>query len=96
MYQPHDRPAPGRGVPSAPVSFDLTALVADRLGQNYALHEQYVNPTLVDVFRTIGFDRVYARGEGAYLDFTLQVLNPALCLHACRIAATHSQDSSAR
>jgi ornithine--oxo-acid transaminase len=67
MYQPHDRPAPGRGVPSAPVSFDLTALVADRLGQNYALHEQYVNPTLVDVFRTIGFDRVYARGEGAYL-----------------------------
>lgn len=49
------------------MSFDLKALVADRLGQNYALHEQYVNPTLVDVFRTIGFDRVYARGEGAYL-----------------------------
>lgn len=49
------------------MGFDLKALVADRFGENYALHEQYVNPTLVDVFRTIGFDRVYARGEGAYL-----------------------------
>lgn len=49
------------------MAFDLKRLVADRFGENYALHEQYVNPTLVDVFRTIGFDRVYARGEGAYL-----------------------------
>ena len=47
--------------------FDIKRLVADRFGENYELHEQYVNPTLVDVFRTIGFDRVYARGEGAYL-----------------------------
>ena len=47
--------------------FDLRRLVGDRFGENYALHEQYVNPTLVDAFRTIGFDRVYARGEGAYL-----------------------------
>ena len=49
------------------MSFDLKRLVADRFGENYELHEQHVNPTLVDVFRTIGFDRVYARGEGAYL-----------------------------
>ncbi len=49
------------------VGFDLKAVVASRLGENYELHEQYVNPTLVDVFRTIGFDRVYTRGEGAYL-----------------------------
>lgn len=49
------------------MAFDLKRLVADRFGENYELHEQYVNPTLVDVFRTIGFDRVYARGEGAYL-----------------------------
>lgn len=47
--------------------FDIKRLVADRFGENYALHERYVNPTLVDVFRTIGFDRVYARGEGAHL-----------------------------
>ena len=49
------------------MAFDLKQLVSDRFGENYALHERYVNPTLVDVFRTIGFDRVYARGEGAYL-----------------------------
>ncbi len=49
------------------MAFDITRLVADRAGENYELHERYVNPTLVDVFRTIGFDRVYVRGEGAYL-----------------------------
>ncbi len=51
----------------AAVTFDLKGVVASRLGENYDLHEQYVNPTLVEVFRTIGFDRVYARGEDAYL-----------------------------
>ena len=49
------------------MAFDLKSVVAERFGENYQLHERYVNPTLVDVFRTIGFDRVYARGEGAYL-----------------------------
>jgi len=49
------------------MSFDLKRVVAARLGENYELHERYVNPTLVDVFRTIGFDRVYTRAEGAYL-----------------------------
>ncbi len=49
------------------MAFDITQLVADRAGENYALHERHINPTLVDVFRTIGFDRVYSRGEGAYL-----------------------------
>ena len=47
--------------------FDLKALVAARLGDNYDLHEQHINPTLVQVQRIIGFDRVYARAEGAYL-----------------------------
>lgn len=46
---------------------DIKQLVADRLGENYELHEQYVNPMLVKVLRTIGFDKVYARGEGCYL-----------------------------
>ena len=49
------------------MAFDLKSVVASRLGENYELHERYVNPTLVDVFRTIGFDRVYSRGGGAYL-----------------------------
>jgi len=48
-------------------TFDIKRVVAERLGENYDLHEQYVNPTFVKVLRTIGFDRVYARAQGAYL-----------------------------
>ncbi|MGV3533055.1 MAG: aspartate aminotransferase family protein [Chthoniobacteraceae bacterium] len=46
---------------------DLKAVVRKRLGENYALHEQHLNPTLVAVQKIIGFDQVYARAEGAYL-----------------------------
>ena len=46
---------------------DLKSLVKSRLGENYALHEQHINSTLVRVQRIIGFDQVYARAEGAYL-----------------------------
>jgi acetylornithine/succinyldiaminopimelate/putrescine aminotransferase len=46
---------------------DLKALVTARLGENYSLHEQHLNSTLVRVQRIIGFDHVYARAEGAYL-----------------------------
>jgi len=46
---------------------DIQQLIATRLGENYELHEQYVNPALVKVLRTIGFDKVYARAEGSYL-----------------------------
>ena len=37
------------------------------MGENYSLHEQHINQTLVNVQRTIGFDKVYVRAEGAYL-----------------------------
>jgi acetylornithine/succinyldiaminopimelate/putrescine aminotransferase len=46
---------------------DLKALVTARLGENYKLHEQHLNSTLVRVQRIIGFDHVYARAQGAYL-----------------------------
>src|SRR4051812_15244159 len=46
---------------------DLKELVQKRLGENYALHEQHLNPTLVAVQKIIGFDQVYARADGAYL-----------------------------
>ena len=46
---------------------DLKALVTARLGENYTLHEQHLNSTLVRVQRIIGFDHVYARAAGAYL-----------------------------
>lgn len=47
--------------------FDLKSLVRSRLGENYELHDRYVNRALVKVLRTIGFDKVYARAEGAWL-----------------------------
>jgi len=49
------------------MAFDLKEMVAARLGENYQLHERHVNRTLVAAQRVIGFDKVYARAEGAYL-----------------------------
>ncbi|MGZ5005209.1 MAG: aspartate aminotransferase family protein [Chthoniobacterales bacterium] len=49
------------------MSFDLKEIIAARLGENYDLHEQHLNRTLVAAQRVIGFDKVYARAEGAYL-----------------------------
>jgi len=49
------------------MAFDLKEIVAARLGENYQLHEQHLNRTLVAAQRVIGFDKVYARAEGAYL-----------------------------
>ncbi|MFH1066915.1 MAG: aspartate aminotransferase family protein [bacterium] len=49
------------------MSFDLKQIITSRFGSNYDLHDQYVNRTLVKVLRTIGFDKIYARAEGAYL-----------------------------
>src|SRR5437868_3737089 len=47
--------------------FDLKEIVAARLGENYQLHERHLNRTLVAAQRVIGFDKVYARAQGAYL-----------------------------
>lgn len=47
--------------------FDLKALVAERMGDNYDLHREHLNRTLVQVQQTLGFDRVYTRAEGPYL-----------------------------
>lgn len=49
------------------MSFDIQSLINARLGENYELHDRYVNRALVKVLRTIGFDKVYARAQGAYL-----------------------------
>lgn len=49
------------------MNFDLKQLIAERWGENYQLHERYVNPQLARVQQTIGFDKVYRKGEGAYL-----------------------------
>jgi ornithine--oxo-acid transaminase len=49
------------------MGFDLKEIVASRLGENYELHDRHINRTLVSAQRVIGFDKVYARAEGAYL-----------------------------
>jgi ornithine--oxo-acid transaminase len=36
-------------------------------GRQYELHERYLNPAFVNMIRTIGFDKNYVRGEGAWL-----------------------------
>ena len=47
--------------------FDLKQLLEARFGENYELHEKYVNRTLATVLKTIGFDKCYKRAKGAYL-----------------------------
>ena len=47
--------------------FDLDAVLAAHRGEAYDLHGRYLNPQLARVLTTIGFDRTYVRGEGAYL-----------------------------
>ncbi len=49
------------------MSFDIGAELADRAGESFALHEKYLNPQMVRVLKTIGFDRTYVRAEGPYL-----------------------------
>ena len=47
--------------------FNLTELMDRRRGENFQLHEKYLNPQLAKVIKTLGFDRFYERGEGCYL-----------------------------
>lgn len=55
---------------SSTVPFDLAALIDAELpepGDSLRLHELYINPAVVSVLKTIGFDANYVRGEGCYL-----------------------------
>lgn len=52
-------PTPGKG-------FDLAKLLAERGGERYELHTAHLNHQLPRMLRTIGFDKVYERAEGAY------------------------------
>src|SRR5215467_11318412 len=47
--------------------FSLTALLDSRRGEDLDLWAHTINPQFVRVLRTIGFDRTWARAEGAYL-----------------------------
>ncbi|HEY8844506.1 MAG TPA: aminotransferase class III-fold pyridoxal phosphate-dependent enzyme, partial [Gaiellaceae bacterium] len=45
----------------------LSELVEERGAEAFDLHAQTINPQFVRLLRTIGFDRRWARAEGAYL-----------------------------
>ncbi len=49
------------------MGFELEKLLAEREGENFRLHQMYMNPQMPKVLKTIGMDRFYARGEGCYL-----------------------------
>jgi ornithine--oxo-acid transaminase len=49
------------------MGFDLPGLLAARRGEGYELHARLLNPQLPRMLHAIGFDKVYERGEGAYL-----------------------------
>src|SRR5450432_959507 len=49
------------------MAFDLSRELAERSSESFELHEKYLNPQLVRVLKTIGFDRHYARAQGQYL-----------------------------
>ncbi|MGB7085285.1 MAG: aspartate aminotransferase family protein, partial [Phormidesmis sp.] len=46
---------------------NILDLIEQRQPENFSLHEQYLNPQMVNVLKTIGFDRHYVKAEGAYL-----------------------------
>jgi ornithine--oxo-acid transaminase len=47
--------------------FSLGKLLSERAGQGRALYARHSNPRFVEILEIIGFDRVWARAEGAYL-----------------------------
>src|SRR5438270_7383000 len=49
------------------MAFDLKEIIAARPGEHYEPQHRHGNRTLVAAQRVIGFDKVYARAEGAYL-----------------------------
>lgn len=53
------------GTPGAD-GFDLAKLLTERGGERYELHTRHLNHQLPRMLRTLGFDKVYERAEGAY------------------------------
>jgi ornithine--oxo-acid transaminase len=49
------------------MGFDLGAELAAVRGQGYELYSRYLNAQMPRALHTIGFDKDYVRGEGAYL-----------------------------
>ena len=46
---------------------DIAALIQEREGSNFELHKQHINPAFARVLKIIDYDKIYTKGEGAYL-----------------------------
>lgn len=49
------------------MSFDLREMVRAHQGKELSLLAEYINPRMAKVLKTLGFDPVYVRGQGAHL-----------------------------
>ncbi|MGH8548103.1 MAG: aspartate aminotransferase family protein [Methylococcales bacterium] len=49
------------------MSEPIRELLESRAGENFSLHEAYLNPQMVRVLKTIGYDRLYTKARGQYL-----------------------------
>ena len=49
------------------MGFNLNEVLESHKGENFDLYSRHINPQLVKVLRSTGFDRFYTRAEGAYL-----------------------------
>lgn len=45
----------------------ISDLLESRAGENFSLHDAYLNSQMVRVLKTIGYDRVYTKARGQYL-----------------------------
>src|SRR3954471_13406565 len=45
----------------------IAAILAGRTGEELELNDRYLNPQMGRILRTLGFDKVWAGGEGAHL-----------------------------
>lgn len=46
---------------------EIAELLADRVGEEMALNDRYLNPQMGRILRTLGFDRSWVAGDRAYL-----------------------------
>ena len=49
------------------MGFDLQTVLDAHKGENFDRYRRFINPQLVRVLSSIGFDRYYTKAEGAYL-----------------------------
>jgi ornithine--oxo-acid transaminase len=61
-------PGAREAIPSMPEPIpSVREIIARRTGEELWLNDRYLNPQMGRVLRTLGFDRVWTGGEGAYL-----------------------------